>query len=396
MDGTTGDFDVNCQVCGVKYDLVDTDATSGKATVTLTWGPNTHQGKFNESIIRGYAIFQVDADRGQVCSVGSNEHANDLKHVDLSQAIKEVPKRTSQDVAADGEDVCCVDNVYSETLSWTLPAGVSAVRLMISPVTTEGDVLPLGLTTGIMEDSTTPVTTTAAPVTTTTLPKARIVGKIVMQVADVAAFMADPTVKTAMAASIASMAGPGVKPEWVTVIITAARRLRGLNDEEYKRRLAGGGVNIEYTIDIPQGATVEASSITNAIKSTSPAAFLATVKAELTAAGSTQTVTSVESISAEEVDLTGTPKPRAAAPVVEEDDGAPVAGIVIGVLVAVFCVCGLAGAGFWYYKKQQSGPEEVEVQTRAVNVMPSAQPSRVAGQPVNDSPGLPGQPGAMS
>jgi len=313
--------------------------------------------------------------------------------VDLKQALKEVPKRTTQSEAPDGADAgCgCVDSVYSETLTWELPVGVSAVRLMVSPVTTEGDVLPLGLTTGIVQDATVNTTTTAVPVpTTTTLPKARIQGKIKMTVPDVQAFISDPKVKTAMANSIAEMAG--VPADYVTVIITAARRLRGWHDEEYKRRLAAGGVNIDYTIDIPQGSSVEASALESKVQNTQPTAFLAIVNKQLTAVGSNMAVTSVESITAEQVAVgPATPKPRTVT-VKEDDDGAPVAGIVIGILAAVCCVCGLAGAGFWYFRKQQGGPEELEVGTRAVTVMPAPNPSKVVVQPVHDAPPLPGVP----
>jgi len=393
----TGNFDVHCQVCGVKYDLVDGDVRPGYAQVEITWGPNTYQGEFNESIIRSYAIFQVDADRGQVCSQGSDQHSHDLTHVDLQQALKEVPKRSNQALAPDGSasECMCRNDIYSTQVSWQLPDGVSAVRLMVSPVTTEGEVLPLGLTTGIVQDVL-PTTTTAKAGATTTvaklMPKSRIVGNIVMKVENVQAFISDPVVKQGIKNSVASMAG--VPASYVTVTLTAARRLRGLNDEADERRLqTAGSVNVEFTIDIPAGASTSASSVQNSIASTQPAVFKNLVNNKLAILGSSQVIESVAQIEAKEVPV-GPPEPLARS--VNQDDegkdGARIAGIVVGVLAAACCCCGMLGAGIWYYRKKQQGPVEIEVQPRTVNVLPGheLQQPRTGQTPASDPQVLPG------
>jgi len=372
----TGSFNVHCQVCGLKYDVVDSDGRSGYAKVDLTWGPNTYQGKFNEAIIRGYAIFQVDADRGQSCSPGSDQHSDDLKHVDLNNSLVEIPKRSNQSQAADGSEKGCgaCPNVYSTTVNWQMPSGVTAVRLMVSPVTDAGEVLPLGLTTGIVTDVTVPPTQAPMPApTTATSPKGRIVGKIVMKVANVIAFINDSKVNQGMQNSIASMAK--VLPSYVKVTLSAARRLRGPHDEADGRRLQAGKVNVDFTIDIPAGATVSASAVQSNIAKVEPAAFKAIVNKELQKLGSNQVIEEVKNIEAMEVAVV---PPGGSSRVIatdddDNDDGRRIAGIVVGVLVGVCCIVTVVGASVWCYKKQQPGRQEVEVEPCAAAVIPQQQ-----------------------
>jgi len=402
LTSVTGALDVHCQVCGLKYDLVDNDLRPGFASVQLTWGPNTYEGKFNESLIQGYAIFQVDADRGQTCSAGSKQHANDLKHVELnSSLVPMIPKRSNQSgVAEDGSQAGCSTcaNVYSKSISWQLPSGVSSVRLMVSPVTDKGEVLHLGLTTGIVIDKS-PAPTPAQPSPLpapppATTPAKRIVGKIVMTVADVDAFIKDPKVKQGLQNSIATTAG--VQASYVTVILTAGRRLRGPQDEPEKRRLAAGAVNVDYTINIPAGAAVSAANVQNAMATVTPAAFQAVVNGELQKLGSTQVVQGVQSITAKEVAVGGAT--RSIATDDDDDDGlsgGAIAGIVIGVLLGVCCIAAVVGGGIWYHMKQQSGPQEIDVQPREVAVLPQQQQpqqTRVVPVSAGEMPAIPGVP----
>jgi len=66
----------------------------------------------------------------------------------------------------------------------------------------------------------------------------------------------------------------------------------------------------------------------------------------------------------------------------DKDDGAPVAGITVGVLAAACCCCGVSGAGIWYYTKHTKQPDgiEVEVQSRTVPVVPGHQQQQQQNQ----------------
>jgi len=171
LQSVSGDFDVHCQVCGVKDNLIDEDPTPGHVEVEVTWGPNTYQGEVNETFVQSYAIFQVDAERGQVCSAGTSHDVEKLTYVDLQKALIVVNKSLDQAVAPKGTASACMcrKDVYSTNLSWLMPNGTSAVRLMVSPVMTTGEVLPLGLITGILKDAVNATTTTTASTTATTI-----------------------------------------------------------------------------------------------------------------------------------------------------------------------------------------------------------------------------------
>lgn len=403
LDQASGDFDVHCKVCGVKYDLVDADSRPTFAKVDLTWGPNTYEGQFNESLIKSYAIFQVDADSGQVCSVGDGQHADGLKHVDLQQALMEVPKRASGDARApDGaaSHCMCPTELYSAEVSWQMPSGVSEVRLMVSPVTTAGEVLPLGVTTGVVTD-----VSTAKPV-------ARVTGSMTLTVANASAFISDPKAKQGIANSIAQTAG--VPSQFVTVTLSIARRLRGVYDMDDERRLSSG-VKVDFSIDIPEGSTVSADTVHNNVANTQPEAFKAIVNNQLSALGSQQAIESVSPIVASQVSLTPAPTPAPVpstpapppksrgTPVVEEEDDTPVAGIVVGVLVGICCLCGVVGVGIWYYAQQSGmtvgqllggGQAGSEVSPMAVMPQPQVQPGQPGeqGRWADGRPAPPGTP----
>jgi len=261
-------------VCDVSYDLTDSDPRPGYMQVAnLTWGPNVLDGNFNESVIEGYAVFQVDPDRSQTCNVGNLQHSADLNHVDLQYALSVIPKRGAQAKALDGMSAACNchNDIYSVQLSWKLPDDLSSVRLMISPVTAAGDVLPVGLTTGIVEDSAASTTARSTAGMSTT-----IEGSLSMDVSNASAFVANPQVKLAVAKGIANTAG--VPAEWVDVELQLQRRRLGSG----VRKLQGvGTVLVNYAITVPAGAASQgqdtASSVLSSLQSTSPAAMTAAV-----------------------------------------------------------------------------------------------------------------------
>jgi len=365
-----GDFDVRCGVCGVRHDLVDGDPRPGFIQVSnLTWGPNVLDGKFNESIIQSYAVFQVDPDRSQTCNAGTLQHAADLNHVDLQYALLVAPKREAQATASDGMSASCScqDDVYSLQVSWRLPQGLSAVRLMISPVTTAGDVLPLGLTTGVIEDF---VVTTGPPGRASTT----VEGSLSMQVSNAAAFVTDPQVKLAVADGIATQFG--VPRAWVEVDLQLVDRRLGVGT----RRLQGDGtVQVNYIISVPATADAQGaqsvSSIVSSIEDTQPAAITATMTNAISSRLGTDSfsvaVTNISPPTVHTIATTPAPSPAASqgrggihvGPIEAEDDTdntGVVVGAVVGTLL-VLCCCFVVAAvvGNFIYNRSTAKVYEI-------------------------------------
>jgi len=369
----SGDFDVRCTVCGVKYDLIDSDPRPGYVRVAnLTWGPNVLDGNFNESVIQSYAVFQVDPGRSETCNVGAPQHTADLNHVDLQYALSVIPKRAVQVRAPDGMSAgCnCLNDVYSVPLSWKLPADLSTVRLMISPVTAAGDVLPVGLTTGIIEDSAVSTTMDSAGGMSTT-----IEGSMEMQVSNASAFVSNPQVKVAIAKGIADTAG--VPAQWVSVQLQLQTRRLGIGI----RKLQGAGtVLVNYVITVPasaagQNSSSSVSNVLSSLQNAQPAALTAAVTSALneqvgTGAFDVQ-VTNVSApivrssgATATTVMPTAAPSKAREKPAEEEEEdesnSGAVAGIVVGVLLALCCCCVIAAVvGKVMYDKRQAAAVQV-------------------------------------
>lgn len=105
-----------------------------------------------------------------------------------------------------------------------------------------------------------------------------------MTVADPAAFINNDTVKAAIADGIATAAD--VALDLVTVVLSLGRRLLAA-----KRRLSGVVV-ASYTISVPAGASLSASSVMAAL---TPTALTNSVVNSLSRVGTAATVTSVAS-----------------------------------------------------------------------------------------------------
>jgi len=329
-------------------------------------------GSFNESVIQSYAVFQVDPGRSETCNVGTLQHAADLNHVDLKYAVTVIPKRETQATAPDGMSAACncQNDVYSVQLSWKLPENFSEIRLMISPVTVAGDVLPIGLTTSIIEDhiQNTAVSTTVG---STGEASTKIEGSLSMQVSNASEFVANPKVKSAIAKGIADTVN--VPAPWVAVELTASTLL-GNGD----RRLQGvGTVLVNYVITIPSSAagqnTGSASSVLSSLQNAQPAALTSAVTAALDesvgAGAFNVVVTAISPPTVRAPGTTTTISPRSggtrAVPNEEEEEtsnAGAVAGIVIAVLVGCLCCCAVAAlVGKIVHDRRQAAVQVYEI-----------------------------------
>jgi hypothetical protein len=109
------------QVCGgtVKTELGDMDSRQGWIETTITWGPNSVDGKINElSIgILGYSVFATNECGEKI--------GNDLATVS-ALGIQS------------GTQPCCNTNMYEATVRSQLPYGVTKQAFMVVPLTSIG------------------------------------------------------------------------------------------------------------------------------------------------------------------------------------------------------------------------------------------------------------------
>ncbi|KAL9139357.1 putative tandem protein 18 [Amphidinium carterae] len=214
LDSVVGgeDFDVNCRVCSLDMSAQDTDLREGYIRTTLTFGPNIFiedscssgvdsapssgpsfapssgpslgprlssslpsLGPFTpsdgpqtttstptgcksstvyEDSIVGYAVFLVSA----------SQHDGPFY---LDNSISFISKADAREhVSVDPVSNCgCPEGAYTLEVEAALPSDIGDFVFMVAPVLADSHVLPLGVTTSILQDATT-TTTTQVSVTT--------------------------------------------------------------------------------------------------------------------------------------------------------------------------------------------------------------------------------------
>lgn len=117
---------LRCRVCGIASASMDTDGRAGTYSGTLTFGPNQVDGMINETMIKEYKVYFVDA------------HRRKLK------LVAKVPRSASPSNTA-----CCETDYYQLPMTEVPlessegdPPGPS--RIMIVPVDIAGAEMPLG------------------------------------------------------------------------------------------------------------------------------------------------------------------------------------------------------------------------------------------------------------
>jgi hypothetical protein len=234
---------VKCKACGLGTVTSDLSPEAGKYQVHITWGRNIHatgdaSGYFSSFDL--WEILMVDQygiSYGQAGTVGV--HAS--------------------------EQNCCDTNEYGLVVSGSWATG--ADRFMIVPhakAVTSGNKqrgafsLPMGVMTSKFVDVTTGTVT-------------EVLGKITLVVSDPAAFVASPHAKNIVTDGILAAADAATKISRemiyiISITVATSRRLLG-TDSENSRRLAAGGINVDYKVLVPAGHTGTAfssSSITAA------------------------------------------------------------------------------------------------------------------------------------
>jgi len=105
-----------------------------------------------------------------------------------------------------------------------------------------------------------------------------------MNVPDAAAFLTDVVAQTAVKEGLAALLS-GILSSWITLVVTAARRLEGvllMNDG--RRMAAAGAVKVAYTISIPAKSAATATAQATALTGLTAAAVTTSIKAKLVAA----------------------------------------------------------------------------------------------------------------
>jgi len=172
---------------------------------------------------------------------------------------------------------------------------------------------------------------------------------------------------------------------------------------------------VSYTITVPASATAagagSASDILNILANTNASALTTSVSSGIASTSSGNFLVVVQSIRQVQSSTPGTstsPSPyttvepvnRGGIDLEEEDDGTPVAAIVVSLSISVCCCCGMLGGAMWYYAKQRgmtvrqllnSGGDQIEPAVSPV--VPQPQPveawSQRVVQPVGQQQELP-------
>lgn len=241
---------MKCRICGLATpNLRDHDSREGYIAVTLEFGPNILNGKVNESGIAGYRVYMVgpclDKIGQSLVYVNKTEHGHQGEEV---------------------SDICgCPTWVYTAQVTGKLPDKSTAARLMITPVTTDGYELPMGMTSATLEDyyttnSTTSSTTTSTRTTTTTTVATNYTNDtvtivkgsmgLIVECATAPAYARDPKVNQGWVETFAKYTG--VPPSLVAVAMEPQPCSRRLGENgPGRRRLQGETVKLNYAISLP-------------------------------------------------------------------------------------------------------------------------------------------------
>jgi len=255
---TTGSYPkIKCHVCGHPVLSADTDDRAGYFTGSIKFGQNQMGGSIAEGSIDSYKVYLVDRDLNKLAEAGQ--------------------------VTKSGSGSCCEKDRYSVSFTGlSLPGGT--VGMTVNPVETTKQVVPMGKYVPLVDAVAT--TTTAAAVTSSTPstpqttstqmppgPKDTVIaGTMSMTVNDATAFAADPSAALAVKKGIADVTR--VPEKWVTVNITATRRLS--EEEEEERRLSGS-VSILYEIMVPSSAPQSnVNSVTDVLSNSTAPSLLTT------------------------------------------------------------------------------------------------------------------------
>lgn len=138
---TSGSFGVKCKVCGLAVSAPqDEDTREGFLRTVIEFGPNILNGLVDETGISGYSIYMVNNCHEKLSS--RLAHVNITNHTYTGRAVR---------------DPCsCPSSTYRVEVATQLPSGQSQraqVRLMVVPMTLRGTDLPMGVSTGALQDS---------------------------------------------------------------------------------------------------------------------------------------------------------------------------------------------------------------------------------------------------
>jgi len=314
LDAVIGeeDFDINCRVCSLDLSAVDSDPRAGYIRTSLSFGPNifiqdscdspsmgpsleptmgpflptfssspslgpsggpestfdsevafsSSQGQFQsdfepssgpvcksasvyEDSIVGYAVFLV-----------SSHQQGQPFYLDNSIAF--IPKATS--AAHAGADVdpftnCgCPEAAYSVEVEAALPSAADygdAFVFMVAPVLPDGEVVPIGVSSSLLQDVTVSTTTT----TTREYAVVTLTGEISASVSDCEAYIANAQVQEAWDATIVELAQ--CPEEWVETALSCVGG--ALTEGERILTEEPGNLLVEYTIEIPSSVNSSSS-----------------------------------------------------------------------------------------------------------------------------------------
>jgi hypothetical protein len=245
---------VKCKACGLGSVTSDLNPEAGKYQVHLMWGRNMHAKGDASGFFSNFDLWQIlmvdqyGIPKGEAGTVGV--HAS--------------------------ESNCCNTMEYGLVVSGTWAQG--ADRFMIVPhakaVTTGNNKrgafsLPMGVMTNKFID------VAAGTVT-------EVLGKIELVVSDPVAFAASAHAKNIVTDGILAATDPKAKitREMVYIVSIAAatgRRLLG-TDSENSRRLAAGGITVDYKVLVPSTHTGTAFSATSIIAETLKTAITTSAK----------------------------------------------------------------------------------------------------------------------
>lgn len=216
---------ISCKVCSIALSA-DSDIRPDTFTGALTFGPNQMNGQVDEADIWEYKIYFTDEIHRRL-PVGAPE-------VVATVGVGSVPATSFTSLSGDA-GVCCDHEAYLVSFSEVNLAAEMA-KLMVVPVDSAGQEVPVGLAVDIVDytttmtttassstgtvttmstttttfttPTTTSTTTTSRTTTTTTIPsEVHVAGSMQVNVLDPCIFITDPLAVAAISQAISSVAG---------------------------------------------------------------------------------------------------------------------------------------------------------------------------------------------
>ncbi|CAE8596179.1 unnamed protein product [Polarella glacialis] len=217
------------------------------------------------------------------------------------------PTTTSSTVTATSSTVTTTSSTATTTSSTATTTSSTVTTATSSTVTATSSTATTTSSTVTATSSTSTRTTTTTTTTATTTLRSttapgsvtvtKVKGTLDLDVLNCTMFTEREGAILAVAAGIASATGVDAKS--VLVTLTCSRRLS--SDDLSVRRLEA--VNVAYEITIPAGSTITAESVKNAIVTSGSAGLATKIAAAMTAAGITDIVVKVNSISMPAVEI---------------------------------------------------------------------------------------------